>query len=85
MVVRLKGEALAALRIDCFHRDRFRCVECGRKVFDDVPNEAPHKAHMAHVKGRGAGGSDTIENVTTKCGACHLVEEHNPKSVKAKS
>lgn len=32
--------------------------------------------HMAHIKSRGAGGIDTLDNVVTKCAHCHLIKEH---------
>ena len=75
--VRLTGDPLTQLRIDCLRRDRMKCTECGRRVRDDVPDWLPYKAHMAHIKSRGAGGSDTLDNVRTKCGQCHTVEEHS--------
>ena len=74
-IIRLKGPALAALRRARFTMDRWKCVECGRPV-------SWASGHLAHVVGRGAGGSDTMENTRTKCDDCHLVREHNPKSVR---
>lgn len=72
--IRLKGTALAKLRRQCFVRDGWRCVTCGRTV-------SWASGHMAHVVSRGAGGSDILSNVLTKCGDCHNGEEHNPKSI----
>ena len=83
-IVRLTGADLAALRVSCFLRDGFRCQECWRRVHPLAPEWAPSRAHMAHVEGRGAGGSDELSNVRTLCGDCHMVGEHNPKSVPAK-
>jgi 5-methylcytosine-specific restriction endonuclease McrA len=80
--VRLKGPALAALRKDRYIKDEGRCVGCGKKVC--LENGGWLNAHMAHVVGRGAGGSDTIDNVRTKCMECHLVGDHNPKPVPPK-
>jgi 5-methylcytosine-specific restriction endonuclease McrA len=73
-VIRLKGPALAALRRARFILDRWKCVDCGRPV-------SWASGHLSHLVSRGAGGSDVIENVRTKCGDCHLVGSHNPKSV----
>jgi 5-methylcytosine-specific restriction endonuclease McrA len=75
--IRLKGEALAALRRQCFTRDGWSCVDCGRGI-------GWASGHMAHIKSRGSGGSDVIENVRTKCGDCHDAE-HHPKAVPPKS
>jgi len=81
--VRLSGEELTTLRTQCFVRDKFHCRECGRRVSPFSPEWAPNRAHMAHIEGRGSGGSDELSNVTTKCRECHIVNEHNPKSVPA--
>jgi len=81
---RLKGKALAELRYQCFLRDDWKCQMCFEPVSDAVSDLNPHKAHMAHIKSRGAGGADTLENVRTLCMHCHLVHVHNPKSVPRK-
>lgn len=83
-ITRLTGDDLTQLRTDCFVRDKFRCTECGRRVSPFVPEWADNRAHMAHIVGRGAGGSDCLSNVTTKCKDCHSVREHSPKAVPAK-
>jgi hypothetical protein len=77
--IRLKGEALAALRRQCFTRDGWKCTKidngkiipcpCGRSV-------SWASGHMAHIVSRGAGGSDVIENVHTMTGECHMLS-HN--------
>ena len=76
--VRLKGEALEVLRRYRFTMDGWRCVDCGRAV-------GWVSGHLSHTVSRGAGGSDTIENTRTRCEDCHLVHQHNPKSVRSKS
>ena len=75
--IRLKGLALADLRRQCFTRDGWKCVDCVRPV-------SWATGHMAHIIGRGRGGSDLLENVRTKCAECHHAE-HNPKAVPAKA
>jgi 5-methylcytosine-specific restriction endonuclease McrA len=73
--IRLRGEALEALRRDCFTRDGWRCTQidpegrivpcaCGRTV-------SWVTGHMAHIVSRGAGGSDVIDNVHTMTQECH--------------
>ena len=83
-IVRCTGDDLTSLRIECFERDDYRCVDCGRTVRVDAPEWADNRAHMAHIEGRGRGGSDVITNVHTKCRRCHSDLEHNPKSVPKK-
>ena len=73
---------MEALRLACFERDGYRC----QHILPDDVKFAPQSysrrcllpvswesGHMAHVKSRGAGGPDTLENVLTKCAHCHLV------------
>ncbi len=84
MTIRLKGEALTSLRDEVMLRDGMRCVECGRKVWDDAPDWAPNKAHLAHKTGRGRGGEDTAENTETRCLQCHFEGEHQRKAIPRK-
>ena len=75
--LRLKGEALAALRRECFTRDGWKCVLCGRSV-------SWASGHMMHRQSRGAGGSDVIGNVDTGCMECHMREHAGGKPVPRK-
>lgn len=84
-IVRLDAEGMGLLREERFHLDKWRCVDCGRRVSTSVPDWSPIRSHLAHVVSRGAGGPDTIENTRTKCGDCHSVREHAPKSVRSKA
>jgi 5-methylcytosine-specific restriction endonuclease McrA len=76
MTIRLKGPALTALRRNVLVRDGWRCQRCGVSISDALPDWHPRKAHMRHILGRGAGGSDTEENCEASCMSCHSVEEH---------
>lgn len=80
--VRLSGPEMGALRAEVLEAEDWRCQECGRRVYDDVPDWHPTKAHLAHEVGRGRGGSDTRENVRILCSECHLRFEHSPKVVR---
>lgn len=70
--VRLAGKELEALRRDCLKRDKSQCKKCGRTVSDKFPAWHPLKYDMAHKQSRGAGGSDTLDNVETNCHECHM-------------
>ncbi len=74
--IRLKGLALHMLRLECVTRDKGRCQECRALVCTspEVPDWHPLKYDMAHLKSRGAGGSDTLDNVRTLCHECHMRE-----------
>jgi len=67
--IRLKGKALENLRREVFERDRGFCQQCGVWV-------SWKDGHMAHIKSRGAGGEDAMENTVWKCPYCHIFLEH---------
>ena len=96
---RLKGKALEWLRFRCFLRDNWRCVECGTLIgwgalSRDVPLEIEIEVceitdwepvgEMAHIRSRGAGGTDTLDNVRTLCPSDHRLEHNGGKPVKKK-
>ena len=74
--VRLSGAALEALRDRVYERDRGRCQweGCGKLL--PKYGSVFTRAHLAHIVGRGAGGSDTPENTRILCPIHHLVSEH---------
>jgi 5-methylcytosine-specific restriction endonuclease McrA len=63
--IRLKGKALTALRRACFERDNYTCQETGARVTWET-------GHMAHIIGRGRGGSDVLDNVRTLLAGVHM-------------
>jgi len=71
---RLKGKELEALRFAVWERDGHRCVTCGRPV--PLNGNVFERAHLAHIRSRGAGGEDTPENTRIKCFHCHIIQEH---------
>ena len=73
---RLKGEAMTQLRRSVFLRDNYRCARCGRMVTWET-------GELAHIEGRGRGGSDTEANTECSCNTCHRAE-HNPKAIPRK-
>jgi 5-methylcytosine-specific restriction endonuclease McrA len=76
-VVRLDGDDRKALRLRVFKRDNFRCARCGVPVTWAT-------GEMAHIIGRGRGGSDTDANCECCCRRCHRAE-HQPRAVRAKA
>jgi len=85
---RLKGEALETLRLDCFLRDRGRCVKCGKVIhlFSRFYGD-PDAFDMAHKRNKRMWG-DSLDNVESECHDCHM-KSHNaggkpcPKKVSA--
>src|ERR1039458_1688449 len=62
--VRLYGAALEALRNECWERDKGICQSTGVSLYKNPRYVGDPLAYdMAHIVSRGAGGSDTLENV----------------------
>jgi 5-methylcytosine-specific restriction endonuclease McrA len=77
-IIRLYGKALTKLRLDCFDRDCFTCVDCARTVAWDEKDALEFDlpiGEMSHVKNKRMYG-DTLENVVTRCRECHQ-KSHN--------
>jgi hypothetical protein len=91
-IVRLYGSDLTGLRRECFERDGYRCQRIlhdlgfPRRCLKKVRWESGHpdSGHMAHVRNKRMYG-DVIDNVSTNCDECHLIDDHNPKSVPSKT
>ena len=79
-VVRLIGKALHELRRLCWERDKGICQVCGYPTYW-TPRFAgdPQAYDMAHIKSRGAGGSDTLDNVKTLCHNDHNLQHAGRK------
>lgn len=82
--IRLKGKKLRKLRQDCYDRAMGLCEaenDKGHRCRKAAPWSGGVfvRGHMAHIKSRGAGGSDTLDNVLWKCPECHLQKEHGPQ------
>jgi hypothetical protein len=75
-IVRLSGMAMEELREKVYRRDQGRCTwaDCG--VWLPLYGSVFNRAHLAHIKSRGAGGSDTEANTRILCPAHHLGAEH---------
>ncbi|MBI1928479.1 HNH endonuclease [Candidatus Poribacteria bacterium] len=51
------------LRLTVLERDDFTCQACGRKPAGQVH----------HIKPRSQGGLDSLSNLITLCGRCHMI------------
>lgn len=79
--IRLKGKAYEKFRLEVWKRAGGRCEICGAwsplrdrdGVFDVFTS-----GHISHIKSRGSGGSDTLDNVKWSCFKCHS-KHHGPK------
>jgi 5-methylcytosine-specific restriction endonuclease McrA len=70
-VVRLRGAEMAELRQSVFQRDGGKCVDCGRTVHHRRGEGWGELMELSHLKSRGAGGGDTMENTVSRCSSCH--------------
>lgn len=74
--VRLSGLAMERLREERYRLDRGRCTWTGCGVWLPLYGSVFNRAHLAHIKSRGAGGGDTIENTRIRCYTHHIESEH---------
>lgn len=87
---RLKGDAMTALRLFVFTRDKFRCQHVLRRDKEGQPVAICGKevtwetGHLAHIVSRARGGPDHPDNCVCKCSDCHIGIEHSygPSGVK---
>ena len=80
--IRLKGKAYSDLRYAVWLRDGGRCQMCCAYVRLNLPNggyDVFSCAHLAHIKSRGSGGADTMENTRILCPECHLNRDHGTR------
>ena len=79
--VRLSGKAYQKFRKQVWKRAYGFCENCGVYVPLLMPEGGFDKyycGHVSHIKSRGAGGEDTLENVTWECFSCHSAK-HGPR------
>ena len=77
--IRLKGKAYTEFRAKVFEKYGGKCQKCRCKApLYDQDGQFSWKTcgHVSHIKGRGAGGGDVMENVKWLCPKCHLQGEH---------
>jgi len=78
--VRLSQSHLKVLKQMKWKQAGGLCEECGEWVplLDNGVFDVFTCAHLAHIRSRGAGGSDTPENTRILCPKCHM-GEHGPQ------
>lgn len=71
--VRLSGKELKQLREQRYELDRGRCRLCGLLAYFEPRFDGdPLGYDLAHIKSRGSGGGDTLENTMTAHHMCHM-------------
>lgn len=60
----LRGKDVGIQRNRVFLRDKQRCQECGRAL-------EWSECEMDHIRSRGRGGDDHLDNLQTLCPPCH--------------
>ena len=76
--VRLKGKAYTEFRYKVFFRAGGICQDCKKWAGIKGP-DVFSIGHVAHIKSRGAGGGDTMDNVRWLCYQCHILKDHGLK------
>lgn len=75
------AEEKRALRLAVYERDGGMCRlrlhrECSGERVLPLEGEVMYRAHLVHLKSRGAGGGWTLENCVIGCNACHIGSMH---------
>lgn len=71
--VRLSGKELTELREQRWNLDKGICRLCGWPTFFEPRFDGDPLAYdLAHIKSRGSGGGDTLENTMTAHHSCHM-------------
>jgi len=81
-VTRLHGKAERELRRQVYERAMGICQECGifAPLYDQDGNfNLWTCGHRAHIKSKGSGGEDSLQNSRWLCYGCHINKEHGPK------
>ena len=71
--IKLKGDKLATLYANVFHRDKYVCRKC---------HSWTAQPHPHHKILKSQGGEDTEENLLTLCFKCHRWAHDNPRECK---
>ena len=71
------GEDMSVRRHEVFERSGGFCEEpgCNREIDETLPSEHPNSLHVHHIKPRGKGGAENLNNLQATCKRCH--ERHH--------
>ena len=74
-------EEKGVLRLAVYERDGGKCQlrlhrQCSGERILPYEGEVLFRAHLVHIKSRGAGGKWTMENCIIGCAACHSGSVH---------
>jgi 5-methylcytosine-specific restriction endonuclease McrA len=79
-IARINARDTAALRLDVFERDGFRCQECGYQAHDSKDR----KLHVDHIVPVSMGGTNEMDNLQTLCDKCNgMKSDRLPDKFKA--
>lgn len=69
----LFGEDMSVRRHEVFDRSGGFCEElgCNRQIDEELPSEHPNALHVHHIKTRGKGGAENMDNLQALCTRCH--------------
>jgi 5-methylcytosine-specific restriction endonuclease McrA len=81
--VKMTSKEKGIIRHRIFVRSGGKCEECGHFILEERGEWC--SMHTSHTRSKGAGGDWSDNNLRGLCIACHLVGEHNPKSVPSKA
>lgn len=74
--IRLSGAAMERLREKRYEIDGGKCTFKGCGIWLPLYGSVFNRAHLAHIKSHGAGGSDTLANTRIRCFHHHIEVEH---------
>lgn len=74
--IRLSGASMERLREKRYEIDGGKCTFKGCGIWLPLYGSVFNRAHLAHIKSHGAGGSDTLANTRIRCFHHHVEVEH---------
>lgn len=75
--IRLSQKEWSKLREQVWHEQAGRCANPKCRQWVPLHGDTIfNTAHLAHIKGKGAGGDDIRSNVQILCYRCHILEDY---------
>lgn len=83
--IRLRGKVKTEFRKKMGEAAGQMCQGHGCYVFAPIKGDTVfNMGHLSHIKGYGAGGGDTEDNVEWLCYSCHILKKHGPRWLSSK-